>query len=407
MPRLLATSLLMCLLAGCSMTGCSSAGEEEVDPPPPPPSLVELRGVWLTNVDSDVLTSRARIAEAMQFLADHHLNVVYPVVWNAARTLYPSQVMADTFGEDARIDARYAGRDPLRELVEEAGRHGIKVIPWFEYGFAASYNLRGGPILQAKPEWAAKDASGNLLTKNGFEWMNGYHPEVQQFILDLVTEVVRTYDVDGVQGDDRLPAQPSEGGYSEVTQALYRAEHGGADPPTDFRDPAWMEWRADRLTAFGERLYDAVKAEDASLQVSWSPSIFPWGYENYLQDWPEWVANGQVDQVIPQNYRYDLAAYKNTLATQRAENLPDGLTGDLDLDASLNAKIYPGVLMNLGVGANAYVIPMDYLMGLMEYNRAQGYGGEVFFFYEGLRKNDDAIADTLLKTFYAEPARPW
>ena len=53
----------------------------------------ELRGVWLTNVDSEMLSSRAAIAEAMQFLADHHFNAVLPVVWNDGVALYPSAIM--------------------------------------------------------------------------------------------------------------------------------------------------------------------------------------------------------------------------------------------------------------------------------------------------------------------------
>ena len=50
--------------------------------------------------------------------------------------------------------------------------------------------------------------------------MNAIHPEVQQFLLDMVQEVIRSYDVDGIQGDDRLPAMPSEGGYSRYTIEL-------------------------------------------------------------------------------------------------------------------------------------------------------------------------------------------
>ena len=68
----------------------------------------------------------------------------------------------------------------------------------------------------SRPEWAARDKNGAILTKNGFEWMNAIHPEVQQFLLDMVQEVIRSYDVDGIQGDDRLPAMPSEGGIVDI-----------------------------------------------------------------------------------------------------------------------------------------------------------------------------------------------
>ena len=176
---------------------------------------MELRGIWLTNVDSKILHSRDKIAEAMNFLVETGFNVVFPVVWNKAFTLYPSQLMGTTFGLE--IDPLYKGRDPLAEVITEAQKVGIKVIPWFEYGFVSSYKQNGGWLLSQKPEWIARDCKGNLLVKNGFEWMNALDEEVQNFLIDLVLEVVINYDIDGIQGDDRMPAFPSEGGYDGKT----------------------------------------------------------------------------------------------------------------------------------------------------------------------------------------------
>ena len=381
------SSGLLLLLAGLLVAGCADGGTSD---PAAAPSA-EVRGVWLTNVDSDVLNSREQIAEAMQFLADHHFNIVYPVVWNKGYTLYPSAVMDSLFG--LPIDPELEGRDPLQELIEEAQARGLAVAPWFEFGFASSYQAGGGHLLEAKPHWAARSADGELLTKNGFEWMNAYHPEVQDFLLALVEEVVTRYDVDGVQGDDRLPAQPIEGGYSAHTDSLYRAEHGGTAPPTDPRDPAWQRWRGDRLNAFGERLYDRVKAVDPDVLVTWSPSIYRWSFDEYLQDWPAWLRGGYADLVHPQVYRYDLDAYRTALAAQSADSL--GLTADE------HARVYPGVLMNVG----DYRMTPELLLDVVRLNREMGYAGEVFFFYEGLRQNGDELADTLRATVYAEPAR--
>ncbi|MBE9018491.1 family 10 glycosylhydrolase, partial [Chroococcidiopsidales cyanobacterium LEGE 13417] len=154
----------------------------------------EIRGIWITNTDSAVLDSQANIAEAMNFLAATGFNVVFPVVWSKGATVYPSQVMRSQFG--LAIDPRYTGRDPLAELVAEARRVELKVIPWFEYGFASSYNQNGGQLLAKKPEWAARDCNGNLLKKNGFEWMNALDSQVQDFLLSLILEVVNNYDID-------------------------------------------------------------------------------------------------------------------------------------------------------------------------------------------------------------------
>ena len=56
------------------------------------------------------------------------------------------------------------------------------------------------------------------MTKNKFQWMNAFHPEVQDFMLDLISEILFSYPtIDGIQGDDRLPALPSTAGYDEYT----------------------------------------------------------------------------------------------------------------------------------------------------------------------------------------------
>ncbi len=340
----------------------------------------EIRGVWLTNVDSDVLMSRSAIAEAMQYLSELHFNVVFPVVWNDALTTYPSALMDSLFGTP--IDPRYRGRDPLAEVIEEAHKRNLLVIPWFEFGFAASYKKNGGTILAKKPHWAAKDVHGNLLTKNGFEWMNAYHPEVQRFIKQLMLEVARNYDVDGVQGDDRLPAQPVEGGYSAYTDSLYRAQHNGTPPPKNVRDPKWMRWRADILNRFAADLYHSLKAEKPQLIVSWAPSVYPWSYEEYLQDWPEWVRGGYADLVIPQVYRYDLNRYRSTL--NEMKSVTPKWAGDM-------IGVYPGILIRLG----DYYIDEAYLLQAIDYNRRHGYNGEVFFFYEGLCGKGKSLATAL------------
>ena len=383
---------IVALMAGGCLSSTSSP--ESTDSPTTvrcdtPPTGDELRGVWLTNVDSDVLDSRENIEEAMAFLAEHNFNVVFPVVWNDAATMYPSTVMDTLVGR--RIDPQYEGRDPLGELIEEAHERGLAVIPWFEFGFAASYKADGGPILDKYPNWAARDTSGALVTKNGFDWMNGLHPGPRDLLLDLVLEVVNEYDVDGIQGDDRLPATPVEAGYSDYTKDLYRSEHDGRNPPGDPQGEAWKEWRAEKLSDFGRRVYDRVKAVDSSLVVSWSPSPHPFGYNEYLQDWPTWINRGVADLVHPQVYRRDISEYRSFLTKQQAE--------EAGWDANRVLGFYPGVLMKVG----DYRMSPEELKEVIRTNRQHGIDGEVFFFYEGLREDDRALAN-VRTSCYREPA---
>ncbi|MBD2773279.1 family 10 glycosylhydrolase [Iningainema tapete] len=350
-------------------------------------TITETRGVWLTTTDSQVLLSQENIAQAMNFLAETGFNVVFPVVWTKGATLYPSQVMQQTFGIE--IDPQYTRRDPIAEVVEAARRVGLKVIPWFEYGFASSYNSNGGILLAKKPEWAALDSQGNLLKKNGFEWLNALDREVQDFMLNLVLEVVKNYDVDGIQGDDRLPALPSEGGYDQNTIELYRQQFE-QNPPQNPKDTQWLQWRADILTEFWARLYHEVKAVNSHLLVSIAPNIHDWAFKEYLQDSPTWLERKVVDMIHPQIYRRNFSDYKNIV---------DRLVNEQFTDVTL-PKLAPGILMKVG----SYRISPDYLVQIIEYNRACGINGEVFFFYEGLREDNYTLAQVLRTGPYAQSA---
>ena len=349
------------------------------------PHNTGIRGVWIPSTDCKVLTSKQRIADAMDFLADTGFNTVFPVVWNRGFTAYPSQIMREQFGTE--IDSRYQGRDPLAELIVEAHRVGLRVIPWFEYGFVSSYNLNGGHLLAKKPEWAARDCSGNLLKKNNFEWLNSLDAEVQDFLLGLMLEVAQNYPVNGVQGDDRI-ALPVEGGYDEKTVKRYRAECG-REPPSQCRERHWLHWRADIITEFVARLHRELKAINPDLLLSMSPSPYEWGLVEYLQDSQAWVDKKLVDLLHPQFYRRDFNAYKQ---------LVDRLIGE-QLSSEQLRCVSPGILLS-NRGSNYSVNP-ELLLQVIAYNRSRGIQGEVLFFYEGLRDNGNALAEVLKNGPYA------
>ena len=76
-----------------------------------------------------------------------------------------------------------------------------------------------------------------------------------------------------------------------------------------------------------------------------------------------------MDAVFPQVYRYDLPAYTATLVQQKT-----ALSGKTDI-------CYPGVLVKSGT----YVATDVFLGQLIQANRNNGFKGEAFFFYEGLK----------------------
>ena len=350
-------------------------------------STSEMRAVWITNVDSPVLLSDASIASAMDYLASINVNVVFPVVWNKGHTLYPSTIMDSLFSKP--IWPTVAGRDPLKQVILEAHRNGIEVIPWFEFGFSSSYSENGGHILAAYPSWAAKNVNGNLVVKNGFDWMAGTNPDVQNFLLSLMLEVIDNYDVDGVQGDDRLPAMPIEGGYDSVTVAIYKSEHSGSNPPSSYTDLNWKKWRADKLTQYFQRMKDSVKSRGNHLVMSVSPSPYSFGYDEYLQDTKTWMEQGIPENFIPQLYRQDLSSY--TFELNKA-------LGYVPVDK--RDRFFAGVLAKSG----SYIISPSLLLNSVQTNRSKNVKGESFFFYEALRTNNNQLGDTLKAVHYTNRA---
>lgn len=338
--------------------------------PTPPKVATAVRGVWLTNVASQALYSKEGIKDAVSLCQKSGINHIFVVMWNKGRTLYPSKIMEMTF--QIPIEEALKGRDPLREIIDEAHAKNIKVYAWFEYGFAAENSGFGEHILRIKPKWASLDKNGNTATKNNFKWMNALNSEVQDFMLSLIKETIVNYpDLDGIQGDDRLPAMAVEGGYNPEILAQYKSETGLT--PTADKDESWVNWRANRLNKFMERLYKEVKALNPKIIVSMAPSIFPFAKTEYLQDWPTWVNNGWVDVICPQIYRYDFTAYKNELSK----------IVSTQINSDKIKLLSPGVLLKIGTYSPSH----DFLKQMIDENRRNKIEGEVFFFYEGLKAN--------------------
>ncbi len=339
-------------------------------------SYSQIKGVWVTNVASDALMSRDKIKECVTICKTSGFTDIFMVVYNNAHTMYPSNIMDSMWG--IKIDKRYGNRDPLQEMIEEAHKENIKVHAWFEFGFSSSYDAQGGTIVKQKPHWAAITNDGKLVTKNKFDWLNAFHPEVQNYMSSLVLEVVKKYEIDGVQGDDRLPANPSTAGYDSLTISLYKSQHNNVAPPVNYKDPTWIKWRCNILNSFLQKLYNDVKSIKPEVLVTMAPSIYPWSKEEYLQDWPTWVKKGYVDYIFPQVYRYNFVAYKATLTMLRKQLTKQQLE-----------ICFPGVLQSLG---NGFLANDTLLKQVIDENRKQGFKGEVFFYFDGIKKNKEWFA---------------
>lgn len=433
-----------------------------------PVPLAETRGVWLTNIDSQVLFSTEALTAGVNQLADLNFNTLYPVVWNWGYTLYPSRTAERELGvsqhlyADLRVPQRGSvdgARDMMQETLDLGHARGMAVIPWFEFGFMTPepYDLyrrhpdwfthkRVDPPPPSAPQARAKQSATaevgkrraltpteeasrqakaalgpgltpakqdgeepeegltpELLADPGIwieggriprRWLSPFHPQAKRFLLQLINELVSNYEVDGFQFDDHL-GLPVEFGYDAYTVNLYKAEHQGQEPPTNYQDPEWVAWRANKISDFLAEVYQMVKARRPDAVISISPNPHPFAYVNYLQDWPTWVNRGIVDELIVQIYRSD----QNRFIWEM--NKPYVQTALRQIPTSI------GILS----GLRGAPVGMGHIGDQIKAVRDRRLSGVSFFFYESLwmtapRERREDRLNGLQQAFTHVAARP-
>ncbi|MEM7808701.1 MAG: family 10 glycosylhydrolase [Planctomycetota bacterium] len=357
-------------LATLALAGIASAEREEV------------RGTWMTTTANTAIASPENTAASMARLKELGLNTVYVECWKNGYTEWPSPTMKALVGVEMKINNAPAElqRDLLAETIREAHANDLKFIAWLEYGFMAAFKDTDNELrkVAAQKGWLTKTKDGNVVgEQNPFVWMNPLHPGPQQLLIDLTLEVLDNYDVDGVQLDDRI-AMPVEMGYDDYTKQLYASEHDGRMPPDDPRDPAWVQWRADKVTEYAKRYAATIRAKHPDVIISVSPAPWPWSLDNYACDWPKWTHwetdDGKPlwDEFLPQCYRMDGPATIRSVDEQI-----DAMTrvGDGDL-----STLIPGIRL-VGEGPD---MPDEDLVKVIEHIRANDLGGHVHWFSRGV-----------------------
>jgi uncharacterized lipoprotein YddW (UPF0748 family) len=88
--------VLVLVFHACAF-GVAAAAPADDGPVARPPArerratdTTELRGVWVSDVDSEVMHSRDTMAALAEQVASLNLNALYPVVWSQGETFYPS-----------------------------------------------------------------------------------------------------------------------------------------------------------------------------------------------------------------------------------------------------------------------------------------------------------------------------
>jgi len=269
------------------------------------PELKGIHGMWFRPpADSAELMLSL---ENMKILG---INTVFIETFYHSWTIYP--------GEKTIQRPEFLGWDPLMMTLKYAHDNDMEVHAWIEvfYAFNPDY-LDGtmGPVLTQHPDWLLEsNHPGDPFSEEGKLYFNPAHPEVRDYLVSMMKELLMLYPVDGVHLDYiRYPvhSRDKQFGFDSVSRELFLKETGLELTPVTVRDDMifnrFSEWKIDQVTQFVRRTVEELKTVNTHIQIS--AAIFP-SYRNdpqslsKFQDWAAWVKGDMLDFITPMCYGY-------------------------------------------------------------------------------------------------------
>jgi hypothetical protein len=302
--------------------------------PPEDGDLVQLRGVMLTAADETALASRASVAGTMDFLYDHGFDVVFPVVWREGTPLWPSVVAEKECGvavDPKFADPKFKSRDVLTEIVVEAHRVGIEAVPIVDIPTACAPKDKAAP---ADP----------------------LDPKAQAFMTELLTDLVRIHEVDGLAFD----------------------AHGFAQKKMDDKSVAALGDWFQTLRAAIDKIDPAVRFVLVDGGAAQSP----------------WMERGLFDVAMPRVKARDAAAWKKQIDACVAQ----------PWCAKDTSKLSPLLVTEDG----AWHADVELVLAAIAHDRSVKVPGEVLSSLTLLKADDAKLGEELQREpYYGVATVPW
>jgi uncharacterized lipoprotein YddW (UPF0748 family) len=375
----------------------------------PPAIARELRGAWVATVGNidwpsqKGLTTAQQQAELLALLdraVQLRLNAIFLQIRPSADAFYASPIEPWSeflTGQMGRAPNPYY--DPLEFAVREAHRRRLELHAWLNpyraYAPQAKSKPSANHVSMRQPNWVRSYGS--------YLWFDPGEKGVAEHLLNVVRDVVRRYDIDGVTLDDyfypypiRTPAGQVVPFPDEPSWKRYQAQGGSLSRE---------DWRRRNVDQFVERLYQTVKAEKRHIRVTispfgiWRPG-FPSeirGFDAYAQlyaDARKWLINGWLDCLAPQLY-WDSDA--------PGQSFPVLLKWWCDQNAK-GRLVCPAIAISrVGPGKRG---PEEILRQIRSTRAQAGARGHLLWNFQPLLDNRSGLSDALLKDAYAQPALP-
>lgn len=318
----------------------------------------ELKGVWIrpTYFDKD------SIVKVLDSLEENGIDNVFIETYYHGKTIFPSKTM-EKYGFIKQYED-YQGFDPLKVWITEAHNRGIKVHIWFQTFYVGNKSPEANPqyILAVRPEWAnyqKKNADSEEIVYSVSEH-NGYfidpaNPDVQNFLYELLCEIVTRYKPDGINLDYiRYPQSlspvysnydMSNWGYTKYARNEFKDIYGIDPIEIKPDDPLWNYWRfyrCGKVTNFVKRASTLCRSNNIMVTAVIFPNRAS-ALDTKLQDWKNWSINNFVDGFTPLFLTCD---------DKTAINLIE----EVLRNKSASTKLYAGLFVTFMNGSNSDLI---------------------------------------------------
>ncbi len=279
----------------------------------------EMRGVWIAttkNIDYpsnkhlSVRQQKAEFIKLLNLFSEIGINAVILQIRPAADAFFPSKFEPWSewlTGKQGKAPKPYY--DPLKFMINECHKRNIEFHAWIN-PFRAVANINTADVIKShisnrKPNWIFKYDIN--------KYFNPGIPQVQHYLVNIISDIVRRYDIDGVHFDDYFYPYPKKNDDNKIIPI--------PDTKT-FRKygrkyKSIAEWRRHNLNVFIKTVNDSIKSIKPYMVFGISPSGIwrnkskdPNGsntrgfahYDYLYADVLKWLKNGWIDYVAPQLY---------------------------------------------------------------------------------------------------------
>ena len=317
MSSLIARTALAAFAVSLAACGGSPGISEPipVSPKPdtaPPPLAREMRGLWIATVANidwpsrNNLTAdqqRAELSDLLDRASAAGFNAIIFHVRPAGDAVYASPL--EPWGAMLTgVQGQDPGYDPLSFAIDQAHARGMELHAWINPFRAGNRS----DTLKLAPNHFFKLRRDLSVVYGTQLWFDPGEPAVQDHTMEVVSDIVRHYDIDAIHADDYFypySENDAQGRPIEFPDSASFAKYGAGMTRAD--------WRRANIDRFVERMYREVHAIKPTLKVGLSPfGIWRPGnpagvtgldaFASIYADSRKWLQQGWVDYLAPQLY---------------------------------------------------------------------------------------------------------